>query len=237
MSDNASQKTCFVIGPIGDENTDVRNQADFLLKMIIRVALEPLGYTVSRADEVADPGTVTDRLIIDTLTSDLVIADLTGPNASAFYELGIRHAAGKQTIHMILDGQTPPFDVKDQRYIPYKLDNPTCFRHAIDKLSEMVRALEVNSEVHNPVTRALGRTQLGASSDSSDQMMAELFEKVDRLERKIDSQTVLTQEKVSVADFLTSSGRKHRNPVLVDGESSGPDVSHFSLYNALYNPK
>ncbi len=41
---------------------------------------------------------------------DPVVADLTGLNANAFYELGIRHSAEKPVIH-IAKAHTPlPFD-------------------------------------------------------------------------------------------------------------------------------
>ena len=87
------KKTCFVVGPIGADGTEVRDQADWLLEAVIRPALEPLGYDVIRSDGIAEPGLITEQVINLVRDADLVVADLTGHNANAFYELALRHAA------------------------------------------------------------------------------------------------------------------------------------------------
>ena len=80
---------CFVIGPIGQAGSDVREHADFLLHEIIKRVLDAgeFGYYVKRADEDAASGMITDRVIPDILQVDLPIADLTSENPNAYYEL------------------------------------------------------------------------------------------------------------------------------------------------------
>ena len=93
-------KVCFVIGPIGQPGTDERKHADLLLNLVIKPTIEAaeLGYCVKRADEDADPGMISDRMIVDISQSDLAVADLSFLNPNAFYELGIRHAAEKPVL-------------------------------------------------------------------------------------------------------------------------------------------
>src|SRR5438874_5386705 len=93
---------CFVIGPIGDDNSLERKHADLLLNAVIKEVLEAeeFGYIVKRADEDADPGMIGDRVITDITHANLVVADLTDLNPNAFYELGIRHSAEKPAINL-----------------------------------------------------------------------------------------------------------------------------------------
>ena len=65
------KKICFVIGPIGEEGSATRHNVDTLYEYIIKPAVEPLDFEVKRADKVPVPGTITDRLISDTLRSRL----------------------------------------------------------------------------------------------------------------------------------------------------------------------
>jgi hypothetical protein len=74
--------------------------------------LETLGYsTIKRADQMPEPGMITNQIIQQLLTCDLVVADLAGSNANVFYELAIRHAARKPSIHLFLPQQKIPFDL------------------------------------------------------------------------------------------------------------------------------
>ncbi|MEW8645137.1 MAG: hypothetical protein AB2563_03485 [Candidatus Thiodiazotropha endolucinida] len=201
MTDDSpkNMKKCFVIGPIGKAGSDTRNKADYLLEYIIKPAVSEHGYVAFRSDEVTESGLITNQVIIDTIESDLVIADLTSHNANAFYELGIRHTgSNKPTIHMILDGQEPPFDVKDHRYISYSLNNPKDITTAAQKLSDFVGSLSLESEIHNPVTKAMGIKELASSKDSKDQIIAIQNNRLDRLERDI------SQLKLSNPDIAAS---------------------------------
>lgn len=78
-----AEKACFVIGPIGDENTPTRNNADTLLRYVIKRGLEPK-YRVTRADEISTPGMINDQVITSIRTADLIVADLHGENPNAY---------------------------------------------------------------------------------------------------------------------------------------------------------
>jgi hypothetical protein len=112
MPDTLPKKLCFVIGPIGDADSDPRIPADWLLEGIIEpVMAEFPGFTVKRADQDPRPGLIDAQMIDDLLNAELVIADLSFLNPNAFYEIGIRHMAQKPIIHMQLATEKPPFDV------------------------------------------------------------------------------------------------------------------------------
>ena len=106
----AKEKTCFVIGPIGAPGSPERTAADWLLIEVIRRVLEgdEFKYRVVRADQLPEPGMITDQVITLASDAELVIADLTGHNANAFYELAIRHMGERPVIHMAKHGEAIP---------------------------------------------------------------------------------------------------------------------------------
>jgi hypothetical protein len=111
MKDKTPQKTCFVMSPIDDERSSVRKRSDVIMKYLIRPVCEKTGYMPQRADEIEEPGMISKKIIRNILTSDLVIADLTGHNPNVFYELAIRHISGKPTIQLIEQNEKIPFDI------------------------------------------------------------------------------------------------------------------------------
>src|SRR5262249_3834158 len=114
-------KKCFVISPIGEAGTEVREQADDVLDYIIRPALKDMGIDPIRGDRLAEPGVITDQTMAAILNYDFCIADLSGLNPNVFYELAIAQAAERPVVLMKLAGQPIPFDVKDYRLIEYDL--------------------------------------------------------------------------------------------------------------------
>ncbi len=65
------EKVCFIIGPIGDVGSEVRDHADFFAEYIVEATVNPLGYKVVRADKIADPGMITDQIIAHALDAIL----------------------------------------------------------------------------------------------------------------------------------------------------------------------
>jgi hypothetical protein len=188
MSAPAPEKPlCFVIGPIGQGGSAIRKHADFLLLGLIKPVLvaDEFGYIVKRADEDADPGMITDRLISDIINAELVIADLTGLNPNVFYELGIRHAALKPVIH-IAGADTPlPFDNAAHRANLVDVSDWHSVEQARSRLADSVRAIRAPGyQVSNPITQANRSFKMRESSDPTDQLVAELLERVSSLEAR-----------------------------------------------------
>lgn len=176
---------CFVIGPIGDDNSLERKHADLLLHGVIKQVLEAeeFRYTVKRADEDADPGMIGDRVISDIIHADLVVADLTDLNPNAFYELGIRHSIEKPTIHVAKSGTRLPFDNVSHRTIFVDLTDWHSTERSRSQLAASARAIkELGFQVTNPITQANASFKMRESADPRERIIADLQERVSSLE-------------------------------------------------------
>lgn len=120
---------CFMVMPFGVKETlappekkaPVKVDFNALWEKAYAPALRDLGFDPVRADE--DTGALIIHEMIERLAvSDLVVADLTIPNANVYYEIGIRHAA-KETgcVLVSADWSMPLFDVNQMRRITFPL--------------------------------------------------------------------------------------------------------------------
>lgn len=156
QSGDAPSKLCFVISQIGSKGTPERKRSDQILEHVIRPVLEECGYAVQRADEIEDPGTITNQVIERLIRDDLVVADLTGPNANVFYELAVRHAARKPAIHLIEEGQVIPFDIRASRTIVVNHHDLDSVRDCKLSLAAQVHAIEKDpNQADNPISNAI----------------------------------------------------------------------------------
>jgi hypothetical protein len=161
MSANAKSKLCFVIGPVGEEESDARIHADWLLELIIEPVFDEAHFPefrVERADKLPEPGLIGTQIIDRLLNAELVIADLSFLNPNVFYEIGIRHMVQQPIIHMQLSDQKLPFDVNSYRSIKFSRKKPRDLTEARDALRAQVAAvLHPAYQVENPVTYTRGR--------------------------------------------------------------------------------
>lgn len=150
---------CFVISPIGAENSKLRKDADWLLdEIIVPVVNEFSGFFVKRADKENRPGQVDAQLINDLHEAELVIADLTGQNPNVFYEVGIRHMVMRPIIHMRRRGTKAPFDLAHCRVIDFSTNTSQDLQKARDALKAQIQAaMAPNYQAENPVTTARAR--------------------------------------------------------------------------------
>jgi hypothetical protein len=176
MSEPAARpRLCFVIGPLGDSDSDTRIHADWLLEEIIDPVFKEFpDYEVVRADKIAEPGMIDAQIIRYLIDADLVIADLSALNPNAFYEIGIRHMVQKPIIHMQLVEDKIPFDVSLYRATKFSRRRPSDLRRARDELRQMVVAIGVPGyAVDNPVTRARGQIALEQHATPEQQVLME----------------------------------------------------------------
>ena len=85
----------FVIMPFGSHPVpsgagQSPNDFDAIYERVIRPAGLAENFTVLRIDEVAAPGSISDQYLQELFTAEIVVADVSVPNANVFYELGIR---------------------------------------------------------------------------------------------------------------------------------------------------
>jgi hypothetical protein len=201
-----AERLCFVIGPIGDVGSPTRKHADMLLNAIIKPTVTLLGYRVKRADEDPTPGMISDAVIIDLRDADLVIADLSELNANAFYELGIRHARMKPTIHVAVEGLRLPFDNAGYRALRFDLSDWASQERARAELQAMIKATEQPGfKVTNPITHANAMFELRETSDPQASLIQDVLSRIAALERPSASQPSLlghNQDFLDVADKL-----------------------------------
>jgi hypothetical protein len=139
-------KRCFVISPIGDEGSEVREHADAVLDFIIRPAMKELGYEAYRSDHSHVVGKISDQMFGSILQDDLCIALLTFQNPNVYYELAVAQSAARPVIIIALKDTVLPFDVKDMRTVYYDLKPRPLFDGVYTKeIIEKVRYLESES--------------------------------------------------------------------------------------------
>lgn len=149
---NRKNKICFVICPIGEEGSKIRNRSDKIKEHIIKPALQGLSYSCVRADEISKSGVITKQLIDKLLTADLVIADLSGKNANVFYELAIRHMVKKPCILLLQKGEKLPFDIQGMRKIEIDTDIEVA-KKSTQEIRKQIKEIEENSDdIDNPIT-------------------------------------------------------------------------------------
>lgn len=179
-------RECFFISPIGDEGSDHRERSNKVMEYIIKEAVSDYGYSVTRADQMDQPGSITSQVIQKTVDSELVIADLTGHNPNVFYELAVRHATGKPYIQLINSSEPIPFDISDLRTIKYGLEVDKA-DHAKDQIRGLLQSMEDGEpEFDNPISESAEMQSLRESPDPADQNLAEIRETMYMLDNKVD---------------------------------------------------
>jgi hypothetical protein len=93
---------------------------DGLYKNVIKPVAKAAGFEVERGDDVFRPGVILEEIVRSIVDADVVVADITPPNANVFYELGYAHALRKPTI-LLANRTLPklPFDVSGYRVLFY----------------------------------------------------------------------------------------------------------------------
>ncbi len=155
------QKACFIITPIGDDNSAERKHADAMLRHLITPVLEQFKITPIRADKISKPGHITKQVVEHIAFCRLCITDLSFGNQNAHYEIGIRHTLKLPSIQIIRKGDKIPFDIQQGRTIIIDTSDPYTIMDRIlsakAELSEHVKALleSKGNREESPITMYL----------------------------------------------------------------------------------
>lgn len=101
----------FVMMPFGEMFQPVRS--------VIRQAAATSGVHCIWADELAQPGRISDQIVSEIRRSVACIADVTHHNPNVAWEIGFAQALRKDVIMIARSGTDLPFDLKDLRTIFY----------------------------------------------------------------------------------------------------------------------
>ena len=90
-----------------------------LYRHILKPACSRVGLCCARADDFFANGVIMQQVWEAILGAEVIIADCTHKNANVFYEMGIAHTLGKQTILITQSVEDLPFDLRHVRAITY----------------------------------------------------------------------------------------------------------------------
>jgi uncharacterized protein YukE len=179
-------KECFVIGPIGEPESEIREHSDRVLEYVIEDAVEEYGYNAIRADDISEPGIITTQIIEHIMESPLVIADLTNHNPNVFYELAVRHAARRPVIQLIDSDEEIPFDIANTRTVNFTLSDIEAYEGAKAEIKEQIENIESGDDnVDNPVSVAVDLQLWRESGDPKQENLADVVEMINSVQTSI----------------------------------------------------
>ena len=211
----ATEKTCFVIAPIGESGSEIRKRSDQIMKHIVIPAAEECGYKAIRADDISEPGIITSQVIQHIMDDPLVLADLTTQNPNVFYELAIRHAIKKPLVQIIERGDKIPFDVAGMRTIPVDHHDLDSVEEARVEIVKQIKSVEKDaSQIDTPISVALDFQSLKQSGDLEQmsiadtlQAISELRSMIISLSEKVDLQGIMARPPSLRAAYTTHERR------------------------------
>lgn len=191
------KKLCFVISPIGKEDSPTRKWADQTAKHLIEPVAESHGFEVLRADKDPRAGIITTHIIQRLASADLVIADLTGRNPNVFYELAVRHVTRKPLIQIIRAEEEIPFDVQGMRTVKFELNDPDILVAAKKSLDEQISAVLEEEKIETPISQAIGQQAALESGDPGQVELADLAAAVQDLTAEVRGRSNVTYNVVT----------------------------------------
>lgn len=151
---SAIRRKCFIICPLGDEQSDIRKRSDKLLNHVLEPVLLRNDYDAVRADQIPKVGFITTQIINLVVESELVIADLTGSNPNVFYELALRHASRKPYIQLVESGAKIPFDISGIRTISIDMSDLDSVEQAKKDIEAQIKEFQKGHQPDSPVSIA-----------------------------------------------------------------------------------
>jgi hypothetical protein len=175
----------FMVMPFGRKEIDSTHpdapsvvDFDALWHGVHEPVLTKLGYRPVRAD--SDLGAlIVDEMVQRLTIADLVVADISLPNANVYYEIGVRHAAQRRGCVLVAaHWARPVFDLDQMRRLTYPLSDGACGEVAVKKAKKVLRqGLPELEQGGSPVFTAvpgypskIDRSRLSAFEDVVDEL-------------------------------------------------------------------
>ena len=215
-------KTCFVIAPIGDPDSEDRRRSDQILKYIIHPAAKEAGYDDAiRADKISEPGMITTQVIQHIIEDALVVADLTGRNPNVFYELAIRHALRRPYIQMIQRGERIPFDVAAIRTIEVDHRDLDLAEVARTELVRQMRSMQSSErEIESPISAAVDLDVLRRSGNPERRQLGEILTGLSEVKTALSALEQKMDTRLRAGPWGTSWGTSIRDLVKESHEAA-----------------
>lgn len=187
----AITKKCFIISPLGADDSETRRKADGLINAVLKPVLKELEFETIAPHEIDTPGSITQQVIQHLLQDELVIANLTELNPNVMYELAVRHAKRLPVVCVVEKGTKLPFDIATERTIFY--DNDMAGVEALKpRLHKTIVEAVADKDPDNPIYRVVKDSimrEVVATDDSQTYILKRLDEitfSINRLRRQVD---------------------------------------------------
>ncbi len=131
-SKGEDKKKCLVMSPFGGFFDDYHLD-------IYCPAIEAANLFPMRADDLFRSSNIVEDVWSMILSSEVLLADLTGRNPNVFYELGLAHAARKPVVLITRETDDVPFDLRALRYLSYEPLRPGWDRDLQDKITKSLK--------------------------------------------------------------------------------------------------
>lgn len=171
-------KECFIICPIGKEETEIRKRSDKVYNHLLKPVCESLGYDLIRSDKIASANKIDIEILNYLDSSELAIADLTGLNPNVFYELGYREAKGLPCVQIALEGTELPFD-------------RSTFRTQFYSITDFDKAEEFKTNLKEVIKHIDG-------SDAIDEMTSNKFKSKEQSFQNFDSKEICKAQEIGI---------------------------------------
>ncbi|MGF9906949.1 hypothetical protein [Brevibacillus porteri] len=183
--DQYKNMKCFIVTPIGPDDSTIRRAAEGVIDaVIVPVLTKELGFeeeNILVAHRMPNPGSINRQVISHILDADLVIANLTGLNPNVMYELAIRHAVRKPVVQICEKDTRLPFDIAEERTIKYT-DDIAGVIDLQNKVKDMVCQALSESEPDNPIYRVIQSNIIQQSPIAdTDKYLANRLERIEDL--------------------------------------------------------
>lgn len=207
------QKKCFIITPIGGDNSETRRKANGLIDAVILPVLKELNIDGQAAHHIELSGNITKQVIVRIVNDDLVIANLSELNPNVMYELAIRHAKRRPVIVLAEKGTDLPFDIAQERALFYVNDmigvedlKPR-LKSAIEKALEEENP---DNPIYNAIEDSIMREVAIKNSNDTERYILDKLEALDRkitnsntqsFSKSIDTQPAYLLASISVDNY------------------------------------
>lgn len=188
-----NMRKCFVISPIGDDGSEARKRADQVYKYIIAPVCNEMEFEPIRVDKLNQSDVITQTIIDYLVKSDLVIADITGNNPNAFYEMGFRASTGKPIIHLRGKNERIPFDIAGIRAFDYDLSDLDSVEEVKTRLIKTIGALSFDIQSDQSNEECAGIREINSDVSQLVSVLYEIQDEISQLKNEIhnkDTETI-----------------------------------------------
>lgn len=204
MSETEKRK-CFVITPIGNNDSVIRRHIDGIIDQAIIPALNEK-YQVEVAHRKYEIGSINERVIKSIYEADLVIANLTTLNPNVMFELAIRYSFGKPAIVIAEEGTKLPFDIVDENTIFY-INDPAGANDLRQKISVFENNINLDKQEYGPVYKAISKIPLYTEVESgenvpNDKLLTYIIERLDSLEKGFNATSKVKRIRIKIINVF-----------------------------------